>query len=91
VVIELQQAHGALANQVRWADVNAFHHSAAQPQSNGDAEGTAGVAWQPLSRAALQVATSSPGAGVLETEGKSFRAKSFEWQAVCAACANSVG
>jgi len=29
------------------------HHSAAQPQPNGDAEGTAGVAWQPLSRAAL--------------------------------------
>jgi len=28
-------------------------HSAAQPQPNGDAEGTAGVAWQPLSRAAL--------------------------------------
>jgi len=28
-------------------------HSAAQPQPNGDAEGTAGVAWKPLSRAAL--------------------------------------
>ncbi len=57
-----------LSSRAQCRELELAQRAWAQPQPNGDAERTAGVAWQHLSRAALYEATSSQRGGrVFET------------------------